>query len=267
MDEGVMKFPFQLKKFANYGSSHPAPARLFLQMADLLQITDVPEGDREQIRQHLFRASDEMVKAEEKKNAFIANCQRFHESVREGRGIRAQQHALELDEPEGLADDYQLFLIRLVIGLRMAIKAAKIILDLTEKRKWEDFTKEVERRFGAEHPLTRVIRKHGAWTKDLFEVRGDVEHDPYIFQGFKVLIGEAGIPQLVDPKLPDGRPAPAALAGYYDDGFVFAEELVVEAIKTRLPGFAVVREIPEEQRDPGKPIRYVLDLATGTLPP
>lgn len=266
MDEGAMKFPFQLKKFANYGSSHPAAARLFLQFADLLNMTDVSEEHHDQVSQHLFRAADEMVKTEERKNAFLEKCQRFHDDVREGRGIRAQQHTLELVEPEGLADDYQLFLIRLVIGLRMAIKAAKIILSLTEKRKWEDFTKEVDRSFGPEHPLTEVIRRHEAWTNDLFGVRGDVEHDPYIFQGFKVLVSEAGVPQLIDPQLPDGQPAPSALARYYEDGFTFAEELVVNAIKTRLPDFVVVREIPEEQRDPGKPIRYVLDLAPGTLP-
>ena len=39
-----MSIPFQLKKVANYGSLHPAAARLFLQMGDLLGVSDLVEA-------------------------------------------------------------------------------------------------------------------------------------------------------------------------------------------------------------------------------
>jgi hypothetical protein len=253
------KIPFQLKKFADYGSSHPAAARLFLQMTDLLNVADINEPTKDQVRQHLFRCGDEMVKAQRKRDAFLAKCRQFSEDVRTGRGIVAQQHALEIHEPEGLADDFRQFLSHLAAALRMAVKATALIL-LGRSEGWKPVRQAIERQFPIGHPLREVLQRHMGWTKSFFDTRGEVEHDPYLFEGFKVEPSASGMLRVVDPKMPDGSSAVTTMGRYYEDGFAFIEEFVVRAIEIKFSKVVTLQEIPEHQRNPGKPVRYIARL-------
>ncbi len=260
-----MSIPFQFKKFANYGSSHPAAARLLLQMGDLLGVSGVDETMRTKIKEYLFRCSDEMARAQHKRDAFLEKCKAFRGDVRVGRGIVMQQHAVQLREPEELSDDYQLFLIHLVIALRMALKAAGLIL-LGRPAGWQGIKQTVEARFPDGHPLRELLRRHTSWSDALFEARGEIEHDPFVFEGFKVQPSLTGVLQVVDPRMPDGSSAMDAIPRYYDDGFVFAEELVARAIESTFSHGLFLREIPEGQRDPAKPVRFVVTMPPGFFP-
>lgn len=254
---------FQLKKFADYGSAHPAAARLFLQMDDLLGVTSFDAGTKDQIKQHLFRCADETVKAQRKKDAFLEKCRRFAEDMRAGRGIVAQTHVIELKEPEGLSDDFQLFLIHLTIALRMAIKAAAVVL-IGRPGGWGVVKQTVEQRFPADHPIRELLAQHGSWTDSLFAARGEIEHDPFLFEGYKAEPSPTGLLQLADPKMPDGSSAVDAVARYYADGFIFSEELVARALESTFSHGFTLGEIPEERRDPAKPIRFVVQLPPGS---
>jgi hypothetical protein len=257
--------PFQLKKFADYGASHPAVARLSLQAFDLLNASPMDEATKDQVRQHLFRASDEMVKAQRKKDAFLEKCQRVADDMKAGRGIVVRGQALELREPEDMSDDFQLFLIHLTIALRMVLKAAGLIL-IGKTAGWPTIKKTIEECFPEGHPLRELLKQHETWTDVLFAARGEIEHDPFLFTGFKVEPSSAGVLQVADPKMPDGSSAVDAVRRYYDDGLVFAEELVVRAIESTYPPAFVLQEIPPEQRDATKPIRFKVAIRPGVLP-
>ncbi len=157
-----------------------------------------------------------------------------------------------------MADDYQLFLLRLVIALRMAVSAAGLIL-FGEILKWKALSKRVNEEFPTDHPLVVTFKAHEQWTEDLFEFRGELEHDPYLFRGFTVQQDGAAL-KVVEPQLPDGASAVQAFPKYYDDGFAFAEHLIIGAIKTKLPQLVRLREIPEDQRDPSMPMRFALEI-------
>lgn len=260
--------PFQLKHFASYGSSHPVPARIFLQMDDLLQATDLDEGRKERTREYLFRCSDQLVRAEQKKDAFLRSCASFMESVKSGRAFSTQPHAIEIHEPENLGDEYELFFIRLATALRMAVGAAGLILE-GEPLKWRQFESKVKQRFPDEgHPVRMALSSHSGWTADLFEARGEIEHDPFLFQGFTIESGASDLVlELQPPRMASGESAIEAVRRLYQNGFAFAEDLVVCAIETRLPSFVMLIEVPETQRDKAKPVRFRLGLREGVLPP
>lgn len=257
-----VKMPFQLKKLdMGVGGSHPAVARLVLGPADSMQMTNLTPELRDLIGRYLFRCMQEFVKIEKKREAFLAKCAAFHASVKEGKGVIAQSHAIELHEPEGLEDDYELFLLHLVLALRMAASAAGLIL-YGEPMKWPGLKK----RLKAEQPNSAVLRTmeaHEPWTSDLFDVRGEIEHDPYLFRGFTVQ--QDGLTyKVVDPQLTDGTSAVQAFPKFYADGFACAEDLVIGAITTRLPDFVRLREIPEDQLDPSMPKRFALEIRPGS---
>lgn len=261
-DPAGVKMPFQVKKLdTGVGSSHPAVARLVLGPAELMQTTDLTPDRRDLIGRYLFRCMQEFVKTEKKLEAFLAKCAAFHASVKEGKGITAQPHALELQEPEGLEGDYELFLLHLVMAMRMAVSAAGLIL-YGEPMKWHGLKK----RLKAEQPDSAVFRTmeaHEPWTSDLFDVRGEIEHDPYLFRGFTV--HQDGLTyKVVDPQLPDGTSAAQTFPKFYADGFACAEDLVIGAITTRLPDFVRLREISEDQRDPSMPKRFALEIQVGS---
>lgn len=263
-DPQPVAIPFQLKKFRDYGSSHPAAARLSLQMFDLLNGTPLAEDAKDQIRQHLFRCTDEMVQAQRKRDAFLEKCRRFADDVKAGRGVVAREHVLEIREPEDMTDDFQLFLIHLTIALRMAVKTAGIVLT-GKPTGWPTLRQAIEQRFPNDHPL-RELLQHAGWTDVLFAARGEIEHDPFMFEGFKVEPTSAGILQVSDPKMPDGSSAVEAVARYYDDGLVLMEELIVRTLESLYPAAFYLREIEENQRDPAKPVRFVMALRPGALP-
>lgn len=258
------KLPLQVKKLdVGAGTSHPVVARLVLGPMELLQTTDARPELRELIGEYLMRCMQQFLKAEKKRDGFLEKCTVFHASVKEGKGITTQPHALELHEPEGLEDDYELFLLHLVMALRMAVSAAALIL-FGEPLKWPGLKKRLKAEI-SDSSVLRTMEAHEPWTSDLFEVRGEIEHNPYLFRGFTVQQDGVAF-KVVDPQLPDGTSAVEAFRKFYSDGFACAEGLVVEAITTRFPRFVRLREIPEDQRDSSMPKRFALELVEEPKP-
>lgn len=250
------RVPFQIKQAADVGTTNRVVARLQLQMFALVDALGLPKALRDGILEHTFVGSQWFIRAEKNKNEYVRLSDKFIRKAAEGSGVRFQGTTMPtVLEPLHLGDHYQLFLISLTIGLRLFFKATGMILT-GQATGWHDLKTAVEQAFPQGHPLRLLIDRHGGWSKTLFEDRGDIEHDPYMFTGFRVGPDKDRRPILFQPVGVDGRPLEVVMEGYFRDGFVFAEELVVLAIKSRLPAGRQLVEIPEPQRDPRAPIRF-----------
>jgi hypothetical protein len=252
----MIKQPIQLKKAANVGTGNPVVARLQFQMFDLVDALGLSKDDRDGVLKHTFVGSQWFVRAEENKSEYARLSRKFISNVKEGSGVRAQGAALVVLEPLHLGDYYQLFLIDLTIGLRLFFKATGLILTNLPTG-WKGLKTTIEQNFGATHPIRLLWVKHGTWLKTIYADRGDVEHDPYMFTGFQVGIDGKGNHLLYRPVDEDShQPLEEVMETYFQDGFVFAEELFVLAIESRLPAGKKLVEIPEAQRDRKAPIRF-----------
>jgi hypothetical protein len=252
----MVKHPFQLKKFSDVGTGNSLiVARLNMQMFNLVDALGLAKSDRDPIVEHAFVGSQWFLRAEQNKREYKHRAGRFIARVAAGSGVRVQGPTLEVLEPLNLGDYYQLFLIELTIGLRLFFKAAGMILT-GHPTGWQDLKRAIEQGFPLGHPLRVLIAKHGQWSKVLYEDRGDVEHDPYMFSGFQVGADAQDNFLLFRPVGEDGRPLEDIMETYFQDGFLFAEELVAFAIESRLPAGRQLVEIPEPQRNPQAPIRF-----------
>lgn len=251
----IVSRPFQLKKVADVGTANPLVARLDTQMFDLVDALGLPKADRDTILEHTHVGSQWFLRAEQNKNEYALLSGRFMARAVTGTGIRVQGAALAILEPLNLGDYYQLFLIDLTIGLRLFFKAAGLVLT-GRPIGWHDLKATVEQSFAHGHPLRVLIDKHGGWSKTLYDDRGDVEHDPYMFTGFQVGTNPQGDHFLLRPRGADGRPLEEIMETYFQDGFAFAEELVAFAIESQLPPGRQVIEIPEPQRNSRAPVRF-----------
>lgn len=252
----IDRVPFQIKQVADVGTANPVVARLQLQMFDLVDTLGLPKAPRDGILEHTFIGSQWLIRAEKNMNEFTRLSSKFIRKAAEGSGVYFQGTTMPtVLEPLNLGDHYQLFLISPTIGLRLFFKAAGMILT-GQSTGWHDLRTAIEQGFPHGHPLRALLDRHGEWSKTLFEDRGNIEHDPYMFTGFRVGPDEQRRPLLFRPVDADGRPLEDVMQGYFEDGFIFAEELVVLAIESKLPAGKQLVEIPEPQRDPRAPIRF-----------
>ncbi len=228
----MVKYPFQMKQFANVGTTNPIVARLQMQMFDLVDALGLAKAARDAILEHTFVGSQWFVRAEQNKNEFIRLSRRFIGRAGEGSAVRVQGKVLVVLEPLNLGDYYQLFLINLTIGLRLFFKAAGMVLT-GHPTGWHDLKTAIEQGFAQSHPLRVLIDKHGQWSKTLYDDRGDVEHDPYMFTGFRVGPDGQGNYLLFRPVGAKDQPLEDIMETYFRDGFTFAEEIVVLTIESR----------------------------------
>lgn len=199
----IVSRPFQMKQVANVGTTNPIVARLNMQMFDLVDALGLPKQTRDSILEHTFVGSQWFVRAEQNKNEYARLSSIFVARAAGGSGVRVQGAALAVLEPPNLGDYYQLFLIDLTIGLRLFFKAAGIVLT-GHSTGWHDLNAAIEQGFPQGHPLRALIDKHGHWSKTLYDDRGDVEHDPYMFSGFQVGTDGQGNHLLLRPVGADG---------------------------------------------------------------
>lgn len=255
----LVKVPFQIKPVGDVGTANPIVARLQMQVFDLVDALGLAKAERDGILEHTFVGSQWFVRAEKNKNEFVRLSHKFIGKAAEGSGVRFHGTTMPVVlEPLNLGDHYQLFLISLTVGLRLFFKATGIVLT-GRATGWHDLKTSIEQGFAQGHPLRVLLDNHERWSKTLFEDRGDIEHDPYMFTGFRVGPDAEGRPILFRPVGADGRPLEDVMEGYLKDGLLFAEELVAHTIKSRLPAGRRWIEIPEPQRNPRAPIRFRIE--------
>lgn len=238
-----------------FDGSHPVAGRIMWEMPELVDAADVPEPQKGQVRLHVLRGMEQFIKADERREAFLEKSQRIiaratSDSYQPG----SEGMAVEV---AGMSDDYQLFLIALSIALRMAVKTAGIVVT-GEPKAWPALVKHIEGNFDRTHPLSTLIDRHREWTDDLFDVRGKVEHDAFIFEGFTVLRGANGAIEISPPRMPDGTSMLEGVPRYWQQGFELFEELVARALETKLPANRRLREVREGARDANRPVRFAL---------
>lgn len=244
-----------INKITTFGGTHPLFGWLTREMLEIIKAADLPGPLEGQVRLHVLRGIEQLARADEKKGAFLEKCQRV--AVRAARGLFEPGEDGVVVEVDGMSDDYQLFLIRLIVALRLAFKGVGMILTGESRRwGWRSLAEHIKQHFGEDHPLRAVVDGHDSWTAPLFGARNEVEHDAFIFDGFFVLRREDGGLEVDPPRMLGGAPIPEALPRYWRQGLELFEELVARALETRLPAGRILQEIPEASRDPHEPIRF-----------
>lgn len=266
---------FTMQMISNHGSTNPIVARLTLQTFDLLKWIDVPDQRQERLvgmmidaQKRLLRCYDHAFRIKKEQNDQL-------EQLHAGGSIdpRKLPYVMNLDA------DLEGFLMTATQYLRDLVPVFNELwdtsLDPSASTFWRKHGSQsaaekcVNKAFGLDHPLVSFLDSNEHWIAELIKRRNAVEH-PGGGSGWLVLKNFRVVgPRLAPPvwgrrtKTADATlmPVVPALEQLLSQLLSFGEDLFVLAAMTR-PRWkhVVVREIPEESRNPACPIRYKPEL-------
>lgn len=267
--------PFDMQLISNHGSANPIVARLTLQTVELLKWVDIADADQHRLTGLIHQAHLRLLRC-------------YDHAYRIKLGERDQLEQWQVDalinprklpyiisleaEVEGFLMTATQYLRDLVPVFNTLWGAAlqpearrfwKMRSPLSEAEKWSIQT------LGSNHPLVPFLGRNEPWIAELIKRRNAVEHredgrDRLIIDNFRPLG-----PTLTNPAWGRETPTRKAEMSPIVPGMEellslllsFGEELFVIAVMAKpLWKHSVVREIPEEARNPICPIRFTMTL-------
>lgn len=264
--------PFAFSKILNHGTSHPAVARLQVQVGELLKNTSFDESAREAIFESSFDASLRLIRCGEIQNRIMAECDK---AEREHRPTENPQ-AVTIPHIVGLEHDAETFLYEAKNFLRdltVIINAAfGTVFDQASQfgkiKNAEDgkIVRWAEQQFGPDDRLTKFFRLHQEWIGEVVQMRNAVEH-PNGYSGVLHIRNYELMPDesIRRPVWHRNDESPSRMvdemAGLCDQMLVEAEELVALIVQRNLAApILQLYEIPDEQRKPDCPMRFTIGL-------
>ncbi|NMO23353.1 hypothetical protein HPC49_50575 [Pyxidicoccus fallax] len=259
---------FKIQKFMDESPANPIVARLSLGLIDLLPGTKLSDSQKEELSLLCFEVMPLMVAADKTARRVADELDEIGQRVLVS-GPALQRNAVEMPSALNL-HDVGTFLVQGKKVLQSAIKVFGIVFG--QKFGAAHFHKALDwakKTLGEGHPVTRMLDTHSKWLAHFIDLRNREEHPQpgqQLVSNYDMNQGPDGTWALTPPKFFDGTDVKNFLRGSINDLLTFIEELVVVSLRGHLrPGFEIF-EIPEGQRDPRRPIRFVLG-PLGSLPP
>ncbi|EKE11118.1 MAG: hypothetical protein ACD_15C00137G0015 [uncultured bacterium] len=249
----------------NYGSSDPFFARMVIQMLEIrdfiFRLDQIDSFDEayDSILQNLTEAK--IVK-----DRCIELISKHTEGVECGRLARIDQNAIQVDEciDTDLNIWFKDFFIRGNIATKNLIKFAKffdyeIPFIFTETEKFEKRKAEFLKKSTSDLDkyLMDLIEAHrSSWYASFVELRNKIEHESFRVPDIKYRNENGKIKPMIAKF--NSLTIEEFLNLSWENLFVLCEDIVILLMTSKLPKEAglSIMHIPENKRDPEKPIRY-----------
>lgn len=203
----------------------------------------------------------DLLKAEESKNNFLILESQATKRILFQGGISFQTHAFSYDDPtEDLRKHFEDFLIRSVIAIRKVVKIAEVIFSKTFKGP-ENLKKYLKSVFHDMSPEMKMVDEDSIWMKELYNLRGEAEHDQLGLEPFELEILPDGKPLIKPMRLSrNGVPISEYLEVTLDNCFTFCEDMTVMFLNTKCTEMVQIVLIPENLRSKYRDFKYMVDL-------
>lgn len=254
-----MRPQFFVTKIAGKGTSNIIVARIFLQNERLLKsVVDIDTTAKEEVVATLFECKKDLLQLEEYKDKYIALEDDWVKQWKKKENIRVEPNAVHFEEIIGIEEIVKNFLIWGVICLRHLPKLLSplfgVTVDSLQKSK-----KYFESKLPQGHPFLKMLDEDSEWVKELYGLRAEAEHKTLKVQNIKLQWVNNKL-QAVAPNIPEHGAVRQYLDVTLHNVFTFCEEFVVNCLIEKMIPMVTVREIPENERDPSCPIRFVETL-------
>lgn len=254
---------FKLTKLLDHGTNNPIVNRISQQFFDILgrNLIDLPEQRIEKVKKYLFECMKDLIKAEESKNAYVMAENQAVQRVMSQEGVQFQSRAYTYEDPtDKLNKHFEDFLIRCVIALRKVVKIAEVVF-LKSFDGPKDLKKHLRTLFPDSSPEIKMIQEDSVWIRELYGLRGKVEHDELVIDPFDVTISSNGRPSIKIPRLPSsGATMTDYLKVALENCFTFCEDMTAMLLNTRCSEEVQIVLVPENLRLRYQDFKYVLDL-------
>lgn len=254
---------FKLAKILDHGTNNPIVNRISQQFFDILgrNLIELPEQSIEKVKKYLFECMKDLLKAEESKNAYLAEENQAIQKVKSREGVYFQSHAFSYEDPtENLKKHFENFLIRCVIAIRKVVKIAETVF-FKKFGGPKDLKKHLKTLFSESSPELKMIEEDSVWIKELYDLRGKVEHDELVIEPFDIAISNNGRPLIKIPRLSTSG---AAIREYLDvtleNCFTLCEDMTAMFLNTKCSKEVQIVLVPENLRSRYRDFKYILDL-------
>lgn len=258
---------FQLTQTLDVGTENPIVARLTIGLFDIIQMTELPKEKQEQIIGGCFDIMRDLIQAEKSAKPLIEELRAINLKLAT-EGVKTQSEGRVIETPGVLLlDNSRIFLKFAKQALQHLAKVLGILLE--KDFRGPHFHKVLERakeKLGDEHIVTKLLEEDQSWLKDINNLRNEDEHPSSgkrFLQGYSISRLDNGKFLIEPPRFFNGTQVQSALEVYSHNLLTFSEELIAHTLEDFLPEMVRVYDIPEEQRDPTKPIRYHIGFKKG----
>lgn len=266
-DHKTHEFKLQGGEIWRRRSKTPVFERIALQFQDLLSLLDIPENDEEKVISILIEIAFDLSQAEE---AFLDYAEMEDAAVskcRDPNSKNTQTTAFVYKNPTlALKEIAEKILIRLIIGYRKLPDVVTIIVG-REFTLGKNLVKDLASLLPVNHTEHGSLQYDNNWIKELYDLRGDIEHQRWEIFAFEAsqVEGDAAchVKRCAVVVKSQGE-TPIDLAAYLevtiDNMMTFIEEVVALAIAGKMPYPTRLVSLPETERAKRHHYRYVADL-------
>lgn len=258
---------WQLTQLSDQGTSNPIVARLTIGLFVILDMAQIPKEKKQAITEYCFELSKNLVLAEKAALPLMQELRDIEQCL-EVKGVRTQADGRVVETPGVMHLD----------GSRVFLKYAKDVLQtlanimgiiLQSDFQGPHFHRVRDcaiEKLGKDHAVSRLLIEDQVWIKEILDLRNEDEHSrsgkPFV-RGFHITQRPDGTWLIDVPRFFSDAPVLNNLGVYSHNLLTFSEELVVHSLADFFPPMVEVQDIPEDKRDPGKPVRYRLGLKEG----
>lgn len=269
-----MKTDLKTKEFKLKGgevwrrrSKTPLFERIALQFEDIIGFLKLDKNHKEKAIAILIEIALDLSKAEEAFLEYVETEAAVVSQYENPKGIIPQKNALVYKNPTlTLKEIAERVLIRVIIAYRKLPEVISIIRGETFKP-GKTFLNDLARLLPIGHPDRESFECDNNWIKELYDIRGAIEHESWEILPFDVHQMEGGTTYHVERcrvVVKSQGEKPINVGDYLNvtlyNMITFIEEMVALAMLDKMPYPTRIVALPETERPKRNNYRYVVDL-------
>jgi hypothetical protein len=261
----------QVTQFSDDGTKNPIVARIGFGLDEIIQTAKLSKAKKEKIKDCCLEIMQILLLAEKESKPLIEEINSIEQDLKIN-GVKTRGNGSIIETPGVMnLEKAQTFLKFAKQALQVLAKVIGIIEDQEfDSPRFHVIQKHINSKYGNDHDIAKILRGDEKWLKEIIDMRNEDEHPKsgkIFVQGYNIQLLANGKYSIDPPKFYNGRPLLKSLQVYQHNLLTFTEEIICLLLQTFFPPCAGVDEIPEDQRNPLNPKRYIVKTKMRYLPP
>lgn len=260
---------FYFAKSLDEGTSNPIVARMWVQLAELLELCSIPKDKKDDLRGIFYDMMKAILSAHKEAASLVEELQSIEDKIHI-KGLQVDLRSPTIPSSMKL-DAIKVFLKHAHESLKLLAQALAVFFGTGwHEAKFDiilGYFKTEQNKLNERWCLVDLLEENLSWLSDMLDLRNVDEHKFYkrqkkrtFVENYKISIVQER-PTLVRPVLCNGEEVLPFLMDANRRLFLLTEELIVSAISMFLPQGVGICEIPKEQQRKNFPKRFKHCLA------
>ena len=257
----MSKPKYKVSKILDYGTDNDICKRMYYQFSEILdRATQLNNHEKDKIKEILFDCMKYLIECEK----YLNNIEKIHKDfiykLEKKQDLKITNNSIQFFNPiEEVKNNFESFLIKLIIALRKTFKVAEIIfrVKIDGPKKFEKYL--IENKENAPIVFEYFINNK-EWGRTLFGLRADVEHKKLYFTNFDLIINDENINYKIPIIIRIEKSILEFAETALNKTFTYCEEIIMLMIDTKMDNLFSIYLIPDNERDKYNGCRFIVKL-------